>query len=113
MAILQGSAGDLHLLLVAQDNPARRWAAAYLRQAGFVVVEVRSAIEALYLINRYAFTMVFAEVKSPTTRAGFNLAWHVNRCRPATAIILCRDSDILIEQVREWVCAPCACTNLS
>jgi CheY-like chemotaxis protein len=97
------SDGTWRILLVTPNNPVRLWAASYLRNSGYVVVDVRSAAEALYLAGRYPFNLTFAEVRIPSSREGFNLAWHINRCRPAATVFLCPDADCLIEQVRCWV----------
>jgi DNA-binding NtrC family response regulator len=103
--MMESCDGTWRILLVTPDNQLRLWAASYLRSAGFMVADVRGAAEALHLSDRCVFNLAFAEVKIPTSRQGFNLAWHINRCRPGTTIFLCPDGQCLIEQVCNWVSA--------
>jgi CheY-like chemotaxis protein len=77
------------ILVVEDDVLVRNFAAAYLRDCGFDVIEANSADEAIRVLAAgIPVDVVFSDIQMPGSMDGFGLAHWVRRERPWLKVIL-------------------------
>ncbi len=77
------------VLVVEDEGVVRLDAAATLRDAGFAVLEAANAEQALAVVARGAdFDLLFTDINMPGRMDGLELAWRVNRLKPAVHLLL-------------------------
>jgi DNA-binding NtrC family response regulator len=81
---------DGPVLLLVEDNFATRWmAAAYLREAGFQVLEAESAAEAIGVLSSgIPIDLVFSDVWMPGEINGHEFAWWMAKHHPTVPVLL-------------------------
>ena len=90
------------VLIVEDDVLLRLITASNLREAGFEVVEVANAAEAVIVLNSMAVDVMFADVNMPGKMNGLALANWVHSHGRDIRIILTSDAEQSLGEAREY-----------
>ena len=90
------------VLIVEDDVLLRLITASNLREAGFEVVEVANAAEAVIVLNSMAVDVMFADINMPGKMNGLALAKWVHSHGRNTRIILTSDAEQPLGEAREY-----------
>jgi CheY-like chemotaxis protein len=90
------------VLIVEDDVLLRLITASNLREAGFEVVEVANAAEAVIVLNSMAVDVMLADVNMPGKMNGLDLAKWVHSHGRDIRIILTSDAEQSLGEAREY-----------
>ena len=90
------------VLIVEDDVLLRLITASNLREAGFEVVEVANAVEAVIVLNSMAVDVMLADVNMPGKMNGLALAKWVHSHGRDIRIVLTSDAEQSLGEAREY-----------
>ena len=89
MSVTNQDAGRVVILVVEDEPIVRMQAADELTDAGFEVLEAKTADEGIELLNHEsAIRAVVSDIETPGRYDGFALAWHACMKVPAKPVVL-------------------------